>query len=170
MRRKKVQLKALFWERYGCQILFEVRLPSTGTLGQSRYYPFMDLFLKSWPVQAVAGLLVIVVSILVQGATSRPLLHRLYLVSTPLKLNTFCASHSTLLTLNNLLFNNNEVTTTSIQQNFNSTTLHFNKFSSTISNSTPLTFNNLTFNNLTFHNLMFIMYFQSIGPLGRCFL
>ena len=69
-----------------------------------------------------------------------------YLVSTPLKLNTFCASHSTLLTLNNLVFNNNEFNTTSIQHYFNSTTLHFNKFSSTISYSTPLTFNNLTFN------------------------
>ena len=78
-----------------------------------------------------------------------------YLVSTPLKLNTFCASHSTLLTLNNLVFNNNEFNTTSIQHYFNSTTLHFNKFSSTISHSTPLTFNNLTFNNLTFNNLTF---------------
>ena len=69
-----------------------------------------------------------------------------YLVSTTLKLNTFCASHSTLLTLNNLVFNNNEFNTTSIQHYFNSTTLHFNKFSSTNSYSTPLTFNNLTFN------------------------
>ena len=77
-----------------------------------------------------------------------------YLVSTPLKLNTFCASHSTLLTLNNLVFNNNEFNTTSIQHYFNSTTLHFNKFSSTISHSTPLTLNNLTFNNLTFNNLI----------------
>ena len=71
-----------------------------------------------------------------------------YLVSIPLKFNTCCASHSTLLTLNNLVFNNNEFNTTSIQHYFNSTTLHFNKFSSTISHSTPLTFNNLTFNNL----------------------
>ena len=53
-----------------------------------------------------------------------------YLVLTPLKLNTFCASHSTLLTLNNLVFNNNELNTSSIQHYFNSTTL----------------FDNLTFN------------------------
>ena len=78
------------------------------------------------------------------SATARRAQH--YSVSTPLKLNTFCPSHSTLLTLNNLVFNNNEFNTTSIQHYFNSTTLHFNKFSSTISHSTPLIFNNLTFN------------------------
>ena len=78
------------------------------------------------------------------SATARRAQH--YSVSTPLKLNTFCPSHSTLLTLNNLVFNNNEFNTTSIQHYFTSTTLHFNKFSSTNSYSTPLTFNNLTFN------------------------
>ena len=78
-----------------------------------------------------------------------------YLVSTPLKLNTFFASNSTLFTLNNLVLNNNESNTTSIQHYFNSTTLHFNKFSLTISHSIPLLFNNLTFNNLTFNKLTF---------------
>ena len=78
------------------------------------------------------------------SATARRAQH--YSVSTPLKLNTFCPSHSTLLTFNNLVFNNNEFNTTSIQHYFTSTTLHFNKFSSTNSYSTPLTFNNLTFN------------------------
>ena len=77
-----------------------------------------------------------------------------YLVSTPLKLKTLCASQSTLLTLNNLVFNINEFNTISIPHYFNSTTLHFNKFSSTISHLTPLTFNNLTFNNHTFNNII----------------
>ena len=71
------------------------------------------------------------------------------LVSTPLKLNTFCALHSTLLTSNNHVFHNNEFNTTSIQHYFNSTALNFNKLS-----STPLTFNNLNFNNLTLNNLI----------------
>ena len=68
------------------------------------------------------------------SATARRAQH--YSVSTPLKLNTFCPSHSTLLTLNNLVFNNNEFNTTSIQHYFNSTTLHLKK----------KFFNNLTFN------------------------
>ena len=50
-----------------------------------------------------------------------------YSVSTPLKLNTFCPSHSTLLTLNNLVFNNNEFNTTSTQHYFILTTLHLKK-------------------------------------------
>ena len=78
-----------------------------------------------------------------------------YMVSTPLKLNTFCASHSILLTLNHIGFNNNELNTTLIQHHFNSTTLHLKKnlqkshiqhhSHSTISLSTPLTFNNPCF-------------------------
>ena len=73
---------------------------------------------------------------------------RLNEATSLLGFNTFCVSCSTLLTLNNLLFNTKYFNTTPFQQ-------FFKKITSIISYSTPLSFNNFTFQSLTLNNLEF---------------